>query len=89
MEKDLLQALLSGKRIKPKLVEATKEYALIREADGKVKRVLLADVKGGVGEFDSKLGSTKRSRKGRTYRAANGYARYAANHETEVIAYLP
>jgi hypothetical protein len=88
MDKDLIQALLSGKRIKPKLVEATKEYALIRDGS-QVKRVLLADVKGGVGEFDSKLGSTKRSRKGRTYRAANGYARYAANHETEVICYLP
>jgi hypothetical protein len=39
------------------------------------------------GAFRGKLGTPVRSRKGRTYRKGNGYARYDAWNPNEVIAY--
>jgi hypothetical protein len=39
------------------------------------------------GAFRGKLGTPRRSRKGRTYRLGNGYATYDPWNPTEVIAY--
>jgi hypothetical protein len=56
-------------------------------ADGE-KVEITGNVSEMVGAFDSKLGSARRSRKGRTYRAPNGYARYYGDHKvTSYILY--
>jgi hypothetical protein len=76
-----IEALLAPK---PKTKSST-GYALVRTGTG-VDKVPLDSVR--IPGFDSKLGTAKRSRKGRTYRAANGYARpdYV---QPELIAYKP
>jgi hypothetical protein len=82
LDRQTIQALTSGRRLKSR----TERFALCR-SNGIVNKVPAADVE--VGYFDSKAGSIRRSRKGRTYHAANGYVRYAGQYEIpEVIAYL-
>lgn len=40
-----------------------------------------------VGAFVGRAGSIRRSRKGRTYHAANGSRKYIISHDSEVLAY--
>jgi hypothetical protein len=62
----------------------SKGYALVRSDDG-LERVSLKGLE--VGHFDSKVGTPRRSRKGRTYHAPNGYANYVPYGGSEVVAY--
>jgi hypothetical protein len=82
MDQALINALLNPKPRKAK--KEVKPNALIRTESG-VEQAFLKPSE--FGEFRGKLGSTKRSRKGRSYRAANGSVKYEPNWETEVIAY--
>lgn len=82
MDRQLIEALMGGRRIQKKAQASA--FALIRTENG-VEKVSLKDLE--TGHFDSKLGTTKRSRKGRTYKAANGYTKFAPNWDTEVIAH--
>lgn len=52
-----------------------KPKGMLYMSDGTAKE-LYGNVSEQVGTFDSKLGTAVRSRKGRTYRKGNGYARY-------------
>lgn len=90
MELDLLAQLMLPKEKRPKKVPAldfTKGFALVRTDAGIEKQTLSKEVKASLGRFDSKQGSIKRSRKGRTSIRPNGYARYNAITELDVIAY--
>jgi hypothetical protein len=87
LDRQVIEALTSGRKLKSR----TERFAIVRDGAGTgVNKVPAADIKPeGFGYFDSKVGTMRRSRKGRTYHAPNGYSRYAGQYETpEVIAYL-
>lgn len=68
-------------------LDFTKGFALVRSDAGIEKHTLTKEVNSSLGRFDSKQGSIKRSRKGRTSIMPNGYARYNSITELDVIAY--
>jgi hypothetical protein len=78
MDNELLAHLMSGKaKAKP-----LTSYAILRNGD----KVALSSVN--VGSFDSKQGSVRRSKKGRTSIMPNGYARYCPSFdENDVVMY--
>ena len=78
-----IQSLMSGARKKN---PAQKGFALIRTESG-LEKVSLRDLNNGVGSFDGKTGTPKRSRKGRTYPAPNGRRFYAPNWQDDVVLY--
>jgi hypothetical protein len=78
----MIDDLLSNK---PRAKKQVKPNALIRTDTG-LERVVLKSSE--FPRFDGKLGSTKRGRKGNTYRAANGYVKFAPNWEIDIVAQL-
>lgn len=82
MDRKLIEALMSGRKIK----KQAQRFALIRTQEG-IERTSLTNLE--VGQYEGKVGTTRRSRKGRTYKSPNGSRRYQPNWENEVIAYKP
>jgi len=56
--------------------------ALLTEKRGRKSNPAQAVDKTTPGHFDSKLGTLRRSRKGRTYRAPNGYVTFVPDWDT-------
>lgn len=80
LDPKLIKALMSGRKITKK----AQRFALIRTEDG-IEKVPLKNLE--PGEFHGKVGTTRRSRKGRTYKAPNGSRKFQPNWEQEVVAY--
>lgn len=59
--------------------------AVIRNADGQLETAFVKSSQ--FGKFDSKMGTKRRSRKGRVVTMPNGYARYNGITDTEVVMY--
>jgi hypothetical protein len=80
LDNELLATLLAGKRVKKAPTVSKTDFAILRDGS----RVNRKDVDTGV--FYGKQGSARRSRKGRTYRAPNGFNIYI-HGDDNVLAY--
>jgi hypothetical protein len=91
----ILANLMGGRkaaqqREKAAQTENAQGWALIRGEDGLVKVPMTSEIKAAIGRFDSKQGSTRRSKKGRTWIMPNGYSRYinpCYHSGIEVVSY--
>lgn len=82
---DDLTRMLSQKPTKRK--STSSRCAIIRTENG-LERVPMIEIKAAdLGNFVGKVGSMRRSRKGRSYRAPNGSRRYLHGDGIEVVAY--
>lgn len=80
---DLIRELLNKKRHR----NSPRKFALVRTANG-VEKFPVSKVKAeALGKFDGKAGTIKRSRKGRTYRKADGSRYYCPDWNNTVIGY--
>ena len=68
-----------------KVAKGKAPNAVIRNADGQLETAFVKSSQ--FGKFDSKMGTKRRSRKGRVVTMPNGYARYNGITDTEVVAY--
>lgn len=78
-----IDALL-GKRRTKKPPQAIGRYL---DSNNEWQPLLKSDMKR-ISAYDSKVGSTRRSRKGRTYKAPNGYARFPSWMPEEITSYI-
>jgi len=63
-------------------------YAIVQDTEtGIHTKVPLSEVREDIGHFEGKTGSMRRSRKGRSYRLANGRRFYCPGYGKRVIAY--
>jgi hypothetical protein len=86
----VLEQLMLPKHKREKVVKPldfTRGYALVRTDAGIEKVPMSAEVKASIGKFESRQGTLKRSRKGRTSRMPNGYAKYNSITELDVVSY--
>lgn len=79
---ELIRDLMEGKKKQGK----TKKFALVRTDNGLEFENLSKSTTAKVGSYQGNVGSARRSRKGRTYRAPNG-SRYYVPGELDVVAY--
>ena len=88
---DTLALLMMPREKRPKKVKPAnydKGFAMVRTDEGLIKLPLTPEVKASIGRFEGKQGSTRRSSKGRTWIMPNGYVKYIASTDMEVVGYV-
>lgn len=88
LDTDLLAHLMSGKRRKKETKPSSKGYALVRTSEGIERENLTTGITDLVGSYQGNVGSTRRSKKGRTTRLPNGRRYYVHGEGSDVVAYL-
>jgi hypothetical protein len=83
VDNELIKLLRSGKRAAKKS-RTDQGYAIIRTKQG-LEKVALSEVE--IPQFHGRVGTTRRSSKGRTYRAPNGRRYYVENWDNAVVSY--
>lgn len=87
---DTMAKLMLPKGKRPKVVKPldfTEGFALVR-VDGQLEKWPIAQAKASLQRFEGKQGSIRRSAKGRTRIMPNGYVKYNAITEHDVVAYV-
>lgn len=83
---DITKLLASG-GYKRRTTQVATNHHFARDDNGLLIRVPGKPAAGSIGKFDGKVGTTVRSRKGRTYKAPNGSRKYIAPLDNEVVMY--
>lgn len=79
--------LLASGGYKRRATQVATTCHFARDPQGVLVRVAGKPPAGTIGKFEGKVGTTRRSRKGRTYHAPNGSRKYIAPYEQEVVMY--